>query len=34
MDYGTILNIGMMANPDFIYIPSDDRIKPYGAVIS
>jgi hypothetical protein len=34
MDYGTILNIGMMANLDFIDIASYHRIKPNGAKIA
>jgi hypothetical protein len=34
MDYGTILNIAMMANPDFIDIPSDHCIKPNGTKIA
>ena len=34
MDHGTILNIGMMANPDFIDIPSYHRIEPNGTKIA
>ena len=32
MDYCTILNIGIVSNPDFIYIASNDGIEPHGTV--
>ena len=32
MYYGAVLNIGIIANADGVYIPANDRIKPNGAM--
>jgi len=34
MNDGSVLYIGMMANPDLIYITPNNSIEPYGAIIA